>query len=336
MISWAVICKFLPKGDEGVKFGIGASLSVVVTTLLLYYSLMLVPSHSDLFYFILISLAWVVLGIFSFKELKENIFYAIKVIQKRSLLSFLIFIGAFLFFVILCLYIDKRPMTEHDTFEYAVQGRIFYKEKLIAYSLHRFNDANNFYYVGLHGFSFPLILTWENIANFNVKFTNYFFKAISGWYAGILLLLSFFILKKIDLISGIVGVLAIAFVYGFFIAAIKFHIDTFRIFLMVSSVYLMMKYLLTNQNSFLWMSAVICGLHTFVHSSGVFLSGALFLSAFLFSPEKVSYKIKLFTIATIIFILFGGIHYVLEVTIGTKWIFKNMALDFTQKLNEIK
>ncbi|MBK8949151.1 MAG: hypothetical protein IPM68_09940 [Flavobacteriales bacterium] len=52
---------------------------------------------------------------------------------------------------------------DHDVLEYGVQGRWFLDTLEATYQRLRFDAVSGFYYVGLHGFSFPLLFTWEGL-----------------------------------------------------------------------------------------------------------------------------------------------------------------------------
>jgi hypothetical protein len=69
---------------------------------------------------------------------------------------------------------------------------------------------------------------------------------------------------------------------------------------------------------------VFAAAQAYIHSLGVFIAIFLSLSFFIFYPAKFSQKARQSFILFIIIILFGGIHYVMDVFLGTGWIFQEI------------
>ena len=301
-------------------------ISVPLITLILYYSFIIVPNQSSWFYLTLVVSLFIIQAYFSNKKSQLTI----TEIKKKSNDPYFVFviIGTIIFYIIHLFYLTQRSISENDYLEYGVLGNHFLLTKEIVFMKHRFLLENNFYYVGMHGFLFPLIKTWEGIINELVGIkSDLFYKSISGFYSFLIALTTFHILRiKISLKAAIIGVLILVFTYGFFIVSLRFHIDTLRIFFFSFSGILLIEVIKSPTIRLIILTGLVLGLHAFAHSIGVFVAIIWFFS-FVFSQlQKRKYLIYLSIYLLFVLIFAGGIHYVLDVFIGTGWIFQ--SLDF--------
>jgi hypothetical protein len=223
--------------------------------------------------------------------------------------------------------IIEIPIMGHDMLEYAIQAKHFGKHKIIEYVSNRFHTENNFYYVGLHGFSFPLLGTWEYIFNetMGFYFNDFYLKSITSYYALLILLIQFYWVKKTSFLLAVFSNIMLFLTYGFYITIYEYHIDTFRIFMTISS-FITLAYAVENSKDkfAIILFGILCGAQAFIHSFGVFISVFMVLSFFVFSKEKWLYKIKKSLAITSIILLMGGIHYIVDVFFGTGWIFQQI------------
>jgi hypothetical protein len=195
----------------------------------------------------------------------------------------------------------------------------------IDYPEHRFDKATGFYYVGLHGFLFPLVLTWEKLVGSLVNYqSDYFFKAISGVYSFLVISLFYLFNRKFFPTSrAVIHTLLLLFTYGFFIVSLRFHIDTARLFFFIVSTLFFMACIRTDKAS-VWILAGACfGIQAYGHSLGVFLSIIALATLTIFSKVDLV-RFKLLSIAGTCMIAFGGIHYIIDIFWGTGWILKDI------------
>lgn len=215
----------------------------------------------------------------------------------------------------------------HDVLEYAIQGKIFGVDKTIDYVKHRYSDVNDFYYVGLHGFTFPLFRTWEYLISdlFGRENNDFFFRAITGYYAYIVFFLSYTIIKKVNLKMAIAALAIMLFTYGFSLTIKEYHIDTLRIcFVILSLVWMVICLTEEKDNALLFVFGLVLGTLALIHSFGFFISLIIMMAYLLFDKQAIKYRFFTFSKILIVFFFTGGFHYLLDIFIGTGWIFQNI------------
>lgn len=325
-------------------------LGPAITSLLIYFLLVLIPGQGDLFYFLVILAVFSSLALYNRKYWKEILKYSDKLknrvrsfwkisfkkeqLQKawtfqNNLIPVRLVCLLFVFtgFLTMLYSTVVTPIIGHDLLEYAIQSDIFYLSKSIDYSPHRFDPNSGFYYVGLHGFSFPLLSTWESIFDgvFTSTYSDLYFKSLTGYYTTLTMLLAFIWLRKVNSLLSIFSSFALISSYGFFVQAMSFHLDTYRIF-MFSCAFIFTLYTIEKVGWFnLICMGVFTGLSAFTHSLGVFL--AVFACFTLFVMLKnvtLLERFKYLVLVVLIILLFGGVHYVLDIVNGTGWIFKEI------------
>jgi hypothetical protein len=286
-------------------------LSPILNLLILYYLLFFFPGKPVLFYLIfplfLLGLLWVFIPktFLLLKQIKLNYFLII-----------------ILSFIISYLFSSAKTLTEHDTLEYALQGKHFFNKMAVYYTSYPFHPENGFYYIGLHGFTFPLIYTWELMFNklFNVE-SIILFKMINPLYSFFLLILVFEEVKTISKTYAFWSVALIALSMGFIFNALQFHLEMLREFLFLVFVSFFIRALNDASIKNILLFAAIAGLQSTVHSIGAIASLiAMAILVFYIFYHNIDKKIITVLSSTLVLILFGWIHYILDIFIGTGWI----------------
>lgn len=303
-------------------------LSMYIITIILNYLLMVFHSFSDIFYLGIILLYFILLLLFAIRyytDFKQKLFSYFE--NKKIKIHYLL--PVVLMFILFSIgwnyYISLKKITEHDTLEYATQGKVFYKDKYIKYSKHRYDDESGFYYVGLHGFSFPLILTIEKMTNNFLNSEDLLFRSVNSFYGILILCLTLIIISEYASWKyAIIVLIAVLLNYGFFETIMKYHIDNYRVFFVILSFYLLLK--LQNDNTyFLWLFySLILGAMANIHSLGFMISIIELSSLLIFLQEKWIDKIKKALFGFTLMMIFGGVHYLIDVFWGTGWIFKDI------------
>lgn len=232
--------------------------------------------------------------------------------------------GIISFFVLVFFYASRKALTEHDTLEYALQGKHFFNYLSVYYTSFPFHEENGFYYIGLHGFAFPLIYTWELMINQLFHSDSILlFKAVNSVYALLLLLLVFTELRKFGLKYAIAATFILALTSGFIFNALQFHLEMIRQFLFLAFVMFFINALTQHFFSALLVFSAIAGLQSTIHSIGAIAAAIalaiVILKLFITNSDKKLYHSLL---ATVFLIVFGWIHYILDILIGTGWILK--------------
>lgn len=309
---------------------LGIGFSPFWISLVLYFSFLLLPGQSDVIYLFLIYGGFLAMGVYAKKQiaiLLNCIRTQIGIIFKKHPFIFTLGIFSVLFvFTGWSYYITSKKLTEHDVLEYAVQGKIFYETKLISYSAHRIDAVSGFYYVGLHGFSFPLQATNERLLNTMLQTnTDLLFRSLNSIY-GLLILFGLFVfgLKRNGKWFSLIFALGLLMSYGFFETIMKYHIDNFRIFFFLAAIFLAFSYLKNNDFKLLLFTAVFLGAQANAHSLGCLLAIVIIGVLFLFSVTPFLIRIKHFALFSIVFLIGGAFHYLLDVYMGTGWIFQEV------------
>jgi len=333
LIIAAFIDKYL-NNDKKLKLFyiliLGAGFSPFLIGTLLYYLLWLLPYKSDYFYLLVIATTYLSIFISAYKSFFSIVFQLKNIVfeffKSQKILSIITIGAALFFFVGWSYYIRTKLLTEHDTLEYAVQGKTFYEDKLIEYEKFRFDEKNGFFYVGLHGFSFPLLATFERMTNHLFGYEkDYFFRSLNSIF-GMLMLFALFIysLEKKNLLFALFVCLALALTYGFFETIMKYHIDNFRIFYLLCSTFLMFQLFEKFSTKTLILFSVFLGAQANAHSLGFMLSIIQLATVFLFLDGNIANRFKNTFSIFILMLLFGGSHYLIDIFAGTGWIFQGV------------
>ncbi|MFN4234438.1 MAG: hypothetical protein ACK4IK_06490 [Bacteroidia bacterium] len=335
------------------KLVFSLALGPFFTSLLLYYLLWLVPGLAPIFYVSVITLFFIVLALINIKYLPSLIsaiqtrFHFINRTSENDKNKFLLdlkFIKLYssdytlnyfniITFIVLIILLWKwmwrlisEPIIGHDMLEYAIQAKYFALHRLIEYVENRYHPETEFFYVGLHGFSFPLLGSWEVLFSelFGKTENDYYFKSITGYYSFLIFFTQFFWLKRVNIWLATVASIALFFTYGFFITITEYHIDSYRIFMIIAALISLAYAINYHSGLTLVLLGIFAGAQAFIHSFGVFVSVFIVIAFFLFYKSTWQKKIIHTLLITAIIMLMGGIHYVMDVLFGTGWIFQEI------------
>lgn len=340
MAFYAIISKLTKNNDSKIQFIYSLGIGPVLASLFLYYLLIIIPHQSNWFYLIAITILYAALILINkkstpyfFSNIKwlfnqiANLFKFKKGIKHYCLNTnnlFLIFIAPIVAYG--CINILLTQIPGHDVLEYLVQGEYFFNQKEITYQAQNYNSANGFYYVGLHGWSFPLQTTLEKLFD-SVSFYGYdlYFRSLTLWYGILITAIVYYFSKKYTTTYfALAAALVLLLTKGFFNGITSFHIDSYRIFLFTLSIIFTLKYIkLPNTNTLILLS-FFAGSSAFTHSLSVLISIFIGLTILIFYQNNLFNKLKSATIYTFLILLFGGVHYILDVFIGTGWIFNEI------------
>ncbi|MFN7845886.1 MAG: hypothetical protein ACK5P4_01595 [Bacteroidota bacterium] len=327
------------------------ALAPYITTLILYYLLWLFPFQSALLYVFIVIICFTVILVLSKSKVTtirrfilskfnffdtnnkgaalilDNKFFKIYTNERIVLFTNLIPLSILLVVAFFWLkQIIGTPISGHDMLEYAIQAKHFAREKLIAYIPNRYHAENNFFYVGLHGFSFPLIGTWEYLFSeiFGIYDNDYLLRSVTGYYGILILVLIYHFIKKYSRFYALSAITLLFSSYGFYLMVTDYHIDTYRIFMILAAFAGLGLAIKHPSNITLILFGVFAAAQAYIHSLGVFIAIFLSLSFFIFYPAKFSKKAVQSLVLFFIIMLFGGVHYVMDVFLGTGWIFQEI------------
>lgn len=312
-------------GNTALQWAIALGTGACVQICTLYYLLWLLPGLWQGFYpLFLFSLELVLLfflrvkpkeTLVSMKTLIPNWFSVPKY-------NHILFAAFWVYWVIFAV---VNPVAEHDYFEYAIQGKIFFRDAAIAYVPFRYDTLTGFCYVGLHGFLLPLFATLDHFQRFFTGFEpDYFFRSVTGFYWAMILLFQYHVFKNTNEKLAAWSNLVLMLTYGFYLSFITYHIDCTRIFLLIVSLWFMVELLRRPGRKTALLFGALAGLTAFVHSLGVFLVVFELAVVFLFLKQNWLNRVRLLTQCLIMVLLFGGIHYLIDTFYGTGWIFQEI------------
>lgn len=214
----------------------------------------------------------------------------------------------------------------HDFLEYMVQGGYIFDNKAIIYTHEIYNEQTGFYYVGLHGWSFPLQYSLERLVD---SFTTFgfglYFQSLTLWYGLVILTVVYSELKKhFNTLYAISGILIMVFAKGFLIASSYSHIDSYRIFFFSLSVIFTLEMVNKPEARMIPLLAFVAGTSAFAHSLGVIVAVVLGATLVFYLQKDWVTRIKYALGFGLLTLVFGGIHYLLDIFYGTGWIFKEI------------
>jgi hypothetical protein len=309
---------------ENTLFSISASVGLALPfcALILNYLFLIVHPLPKLFYLIVILC---VFGILFFTQKKHfKLFLHQTKLELLALFGRYSLVGliALLFFVFCQIsYSIIKPFTEHDSFEYAIQGKIFAKDLSIHYIKNRFDTTSGFFYVGLHGYLYPLIYSLENMYTaFFSKPSDFLFRGLNNFYSLFIPLLVGTFFKNKSLKLTLIILLTIIFSYSFLFTALQTSIDHLRIYLLLVFILLWQENLNEAKFAFAILLFIILGLSANTHSLNMIISCFLFFAwGILQLINKKSFSLILVGLGA--FIIGGAFHYILDTFWGSGWIF---------------
>lgn len=219
-----------------------------------------------------------------------------------------------------------KPLVDHDILEYGTQGQIFLRDMAVRYEKHHFDATTGFYYVGLHGFSFPLLFTWEGLLNGLVNAQgDAWVRVQTPWFAWLTVSFLWSWVRQYGgwLAVWVVG--AFTLTLGFLYLNTIYHVDPVRLFLFTTSMALFIAVLRSPSNHAVVLWGVLLGAHALTHSLGMILAPFMLGAYFLASAEALAARFRHALVALLAFMVAGGFHYVLDISIGTGWLFKDIT-----------
>ena len=214
-----------------------------------------------------------------------------------------------------------RPIMGSDILEYGTIGNVFADQYSVEYIFQRFYPETGFVFMSLHAPAFPLFLTWEKLSGglFGCD-SDWYFKSISPWYALLILALAAYWLSRLSRWLALLGMLALLASIGFFLSFVEWHLDSFRILLLLLS-WVWLAHVVRNNDRIAWLMLGMCsGLAAFAHSIGAIAAGVNCVTVFLFAPGPWTRKIVRLAGLVGLILLFGGLHYVIDTIWGRGWV----------------
>ncbi len=243
---------------------------------------------------------------------------------RRSLWPYLVFCAATLFGTIIM--ITYKPLVDHDILEYGTQGKRFLRDMAIHYERHHYDASTGFYYVGLHGFSFPLLFTWEGLLRGLIGDAgDAWVRLQTPWTAWLTVTFIWSWVRRWDHWLAVWVAAAFTLTLGFLYLNTIYHVDPLRLFLFSASMALFIEALRKPDVSVLLLWGTVLGAHSLTHSLGMILSPFMVLCFFLCIGGTLSQRIRWSLVSCGSFLLAGGFHYVLDMAIGTGWLLKDIT-----------
>jgi hypothetical protein len=330
---WA---KFFLKDIKGINLseislvclGIGPSLNTWILNILLLFF----PKLPHFIYIVFPTLIYVVFSSIYHTELREFLSQSVASASNflASSINKILIITTSLFLTLFSLYqlyaINKFVITGSDQIIYAQQGKIIARDASIKYKRDYFDDKTKFYYLALHGFSYPLFSTINYLYNYSFGFKgDLFFVNISNYYLILIALLVLVELQKF---------LPFKYKHYSFLSTLFFltsplvivlsyirSIDSYRVFLLISSLIIFNEYLVTKKLKLLYILGLFIGLASNSHIIGLVLS-CIFIAAIFFQEGLYKEKIKNTFIVITVATLFGAYHYPIQTFYGDGWVFR--------------
>ncbi len=309
----------------------------VFTTLILYYLILLFPKHSNFFYFFIVISLYIILFFIGLSKgslkkieielhkkekfrIKNEIsgFKKINNILYKFIIFILLFCFLFIFFNTL-----KTPVIRHDALIYGTMGKLIFIEKTYDFKGYMPHYKTGFYSKILHAPSFSLLLTWEKLVDsFFKKNKDIYFRSITAYYGLLIILIQFFWLYKKNRYLALLGIILLISGYSFYVTLISYHLDFYRIFFLIVSL-IFLAYTIKNKDLFsLFLFGIFSGFSSFSHSIGMIIACIGCLALFIFLRESLKDKLIKSSMAFLLILVFGGIHYIIDIFFGNGWILK--------------
>lgn len=312
---------------HGAVVLLGLALGPFLASLLLYYHLLLLPGRSAPAVLVTALTVAVGLGLMAGRgwALLGRRLRAVPALLRDDVWMRWFAAGGLLMLGIAAMMLATKPLVDHDVLEYAVRGRWFLDTLEVTYERHPFDARNGFYYVGLHGHSFPLLFTWDGLWQRITGATGDLWpRSITLWYTWLLIALMWSVLRQWDRALAFVGVLNMVVPFGFALLLVIHHLDSYRITLFTAMVLLVLVLRERPELPLVLLFGAVLGAQAFIHSTGAILGGVLWVLWLLMHPGTLRDRMVHAGASAALALAFGGVHYVLDTLIGTRWIFKDI------------
>ncbi len=311
-------------------------LGPIFTSLILYYLLLFSPHHSNFFYFSTVIVIYMILSLLGrkcFSVLWTDIIKKTKNTKKTfknlsayyrtefivfSLVIILLLVSFLFLYAINTL---QTPLDGTDALKYGTLGKILFKEKSLEYRWIRSNPKTGFYSTINQAPSFSLLLTWEKIMDSFFKVNkDLYYKSLSAYYALLILSVFVFWLSKKSKYLALLGVLALLSGFSFFRTLITQHLDSYRIFLLIIS-WIFLAYAIEKKDFLSYfLFGIFSGFAAFAHTIGAIFVIFNCLTLFIFMKGNLKNKFSRTGLITILVIIFGWFHYILDTFWGFGWV----------------
>ncbi|MBL7945452.1 MAG: hypothetical protein JNN32_05265 [Flavobacteriales bacterium] len=329
----AVMAAFLLRHVErsvlsaGASVLLGLGLAPFTITWILNALLLLVPGLPTWFVVGAVLLVFLILAVLTgrgWPELVEFISSSLRQLRFAATWPYLSFTGAMVFGTYVMLV--YKPLVDHDILEYGTQGRIFLRDMAIRYERHHYDEASGFYYVGLHGFSFPLLFTWEGLLRglFHGD-GDAWVRLQTPFFAWLLVTFVWVWVRCFGAWLAVWVVGAFTLTIGFLYLNTIYHVDPVRIFLFTVSMALFIAVLRSPSSTALFLWGIVLGAHALTHSLGMILAPFMLAVYVFVAPGAFPARLRQGALATSAFLVAGGFHYILDVAVGTGWLFKDIT-----------
>jgi ABC-type multidrug transport system fused ATPase/permease subunit len=222
--------------------------------------------------------------------------------------------------------ITYKPLVDHDILEYGTQGKRFLRDMAVRYERHHYDASTGFYYVGLHGFSFPLLFTWEGLLRGLMNDQgDAWVRLQTPWTAWLTVTFIWAWVRRWDQWLAVWVCGAFTLTLGFLYLNTIYHVDPVRLFLFSASMVLFIAALRQPDEQVLLLWGAVMGAHALTHSLGMVLSPFMLLCFFLSAGGSLSERLRCSLLAAGTFLVAGGYHYLLDMTIGTGWLLKDIT-----------
>ena len=315
------------------RFFISLLLAPACVSTLLFYLLWLLPKQKPIFYpgmIVVIGLIGIISRLYRSKvrptlNMQTSI-YKIKSIiipgnlPPLGLISFLLFISI--------IQIASGEVNDHDWFEYGTLGKVLFQKKQILFQKVKYFKETGFYFIGLHGYTVPLFKTMEEFINAIIGARDdFFFRTISYYYN--ILLFTWICLKLLKInvwASTLYLLLMIINIKAFSTIFSICSIDPVRLSLLYIFLYTIYRLQKSNEFTTYLLLGFLAGIAAFVHSLSMIITSLAIGVIVLVDLYKQPRGNKLIQagVLILVFLLSGGIYYLMETLSGTGWIFQEI------------
>lgn len=324
-----ILCSLFTRLNENGRYSnselllYSLGLGPVFTTLLLYYSFLIFPHRSNIFYLILIVAVYFLIAVIGrkffgriFCDFKNyiNKMFTIKGSGFRKMeqitLMVIIFVPLMVHLFVYLTKILPQPLNGHDVLIYANQGRILFDEKslwTVIYTKFYTNAPP----------SFSLLLTWEELINFpfQVK-SDLYFKSVNTYYGLLILSVMFYWVAKQNKWAAVLSVFALLSGVSFFVSLLQPHVDLYRIFFLSIS-FIWLAYSVKEKDYLsLLLFGIFSGFTAFAHRIGIVV--AVINCFVFFITIECNFRTRILKILMVVLLIiaFGGDHYMFDLIWG--------------------
>lgn len=215
-----------------------------------------------------------------------------------------------------------KPLADHDILEYGTQGRIFLRDMAVHYERHHYDPISGFYYVGLHGFSFPLLFTWEGLFG---PTTDIWVRSMTPWYVWLLVALIWSTMRSVGPWAPLWTLALMGSTLAFIYMDLIYHVDPLRVFFFTASMLLFVQLIQTPSIATALVLGVLLGAHAHLHSLGMILGCLMCGVLLVVNWASIASRIRWVLVAGVPFMLAGGAHYIVDMLYGTGWLLKDIT-----------